>query len=108
MADMSTYHSKQTVKARRVEDDEGETVVTANGPQHAAKDDYVVTDENGENTRVMEAELFEEQFKTDSTKTENRRDENDEEEPDTTPAVAQPGNASAKDRVKAQKKADQS
>ena len=71
---MQTYHSKETVKARKVTDKDGETVVTADGIFTANKGDYVVDDRvteevNGVDTivsggiRVVEAEVFEAKWK---------------------------------------------
>lgn len=53
-----TYVSKETVRARKVTADDGETVVTQQGPRHVPKGDYVVDD-----GRVFECDHFEAQFK---------------------------------------------
>lgn len=61
MAQMRTYRSKESVKARKVTAKEGETVTTTNGPAFAAKGDYVV--EKDGNVEVRNGEAFEKQFK---------------------------------------------
>lgn len=57
---MRTYVSKQTVKARKVS--ENENIITTNGPVDVAKGDYVVQYPDG-TTVGYEAEQFEEAFK---------------------------------------------
>lgn len=49
---MQTYHSRETVKARKVTAKDGETVMTFNGAQQANKGDYVVHKENKGNDPV--------------------------------------------------------
>lgn len=58
---MQTYRSKETVKARKVTDSEGEYVVTSLGTYLAREGDYVVSTKDG-HTFVMEAENFESQY----------------------------------------------
>jgi hypothetical protein len=102
MSRLTTYHSKETVKARKVTDKDGESVVTSRGTVQAAKGDYVVHHDDG--VTVQEAESFEARYKTQTTKRANRRPAAKRAEPPVAP-VAQTGDESAADRVKAAKKA---
>lgn len=77
---MQTFNSRETVKARKVTDKDGETVITARGPEHAEKGSYVVYQDttsvdpfSGEDVtvtavRIQDAESFGKQYKTRSTR----------------------------------------
>lgn len=67
MAGYSTFHSRETVKARKITDKDGETVVTGAGPVIAARGDYVILTDDG--TRTMEREEFETRYRTNVRKT---------------------------------------
>lgn len=66
MSKFSTFHSKETVKARKVTDKEGEDIVTSSGPVHLNKGDYVIQHEDGVTTE--EGESFENRFKAPAAK----------------------------------------
>lgn len=75
MAKMSTFNSKESVKARKVTSADGEDVVTDRGPVHADKGFYIVErEENSYNamtgetdtrtlTEVWEGETFEKSWR---------------------------------------------
>ena len=103
MAKMTTYHSTATVKARKISDKNGEDVVTRDGGRHGAKGDYVVEHPDGSVT-LEEAESFEQAWKTGAKKRTNRRASSRPAE-SPVPPVAQDGDKSAAERVKAAQKA---
>jgi hypothetical protein len=86
----TTYHSRETVKARKVTDKDGETVVTNAGPVIAARGDYVIETDDG--TVHMQGEEFETRYRTNVRKTTAKK----------APAkkTAAPRKASAADRVR--------
>lgn len=61
----TTYHSRETVKARKVTNKDGEDVVTSRGAVHAAKGDYVVEHDDG--ITVQQGAEFEARYKAPST-----------------------------------------
>lgn len=66
---MRTYSSRETIKARKVTDKDGEYVVTANGQRFARQGDYVV-DRGGKDEPsaidVMEKDAFETRYRAPS------------------------------------------
>ena len=77
---MQTYHSRETVKARKVTEKGGETVITARGPEHAPKGSFVVYQDttsrdpfSGEDVTVtavsiQDADSFGKRYQTRSTR----------------------------------------
>lgn len=59
MSKFTTYKSTETVKARKVTDNEGETVITVTGPQVAAKGFYIGEDGTIYHPSVFEGETVE-------------------------------------------------
>ena len=66
---MRTFTSRETIKARKVIDKDGEYVVTSSGGKFAARGDYVV-DRSGKDEPatldVMEKDVFEARYKAPS------------------------------------------
>lgn len=61
MSDFQTFRSRNTVRARQVDAEEGETVVTPRGPVPASKGDYVLAHDNG-GVQVVPATDFEDSW----------------------------------------------
>lgn len=65
MSDYKSYRSKRTVRARKVEEENGETVVTHRGPTRASRGDYVLSHDNGD-VHVVAPKDFEDAWDEDA------------------------------------------